>query len=634
MSNNETANAAADPWWLQPCKDNIAKIPGGTLCTQDHCTEAQQQNHMICYCQAPYLNGCSGANPPPNCCSYSATSPVFVALPNGGCYCCCGCFAFDTPVSVSETETKPIYEIQIGDQIYVAEDSSLSKWGLRTVQFSSGTGPISNGSVMIRLVFGTEEKNDVLYVTQNQVFYQPGGKLIRANKLVPGVDVLVHADSSTVPILELTVGQYELGIHHVATTQTIATSMDGHLILAKGIVAGDYALQIINDPKYFVDDHENRPEFGTKEYLEAYRDIPEATTYRASAIPASKQKTAENDREDGVYRETDKKFTPFGEKGNASIPGDVHYFVHQQQAEDILKNAPQSPISSGAGTDIYNYLVKFFRGFYPEIVFYLDNENELPNAYSFNQLGVPFIVINGGLIRTKCVYFELLALVIAHEIGHLYGGDPKAKNGYTCEGMADFAAISAIFPYVWFGYYSYSYRSAAIAQVQTFFDFINPENRNGIPGNRCNYISIDCRMQSMNNAASSKLLPYCAGGPADPFLEVTGASAVPSAVVGQPAEVTISFNVAVDEDTALSIGNYLFAPRASAYSVVMVPGDPTKVMIGATIMPDVEYKVTVFNVLSAKDEPLVPGKNQATFTMAGETPPAGSSISGSKNAKK
>ena len=57
----------ADPWWLPGCKNNIAKIPGAKMCSDQHCTDAQNQGHMVCYCCDPFQNGCSGQQAPANC---------------------------------------------------------------------------------------------------------------------------------------------------------------------------------------------------------------------------------------------------------------------------------------------------------------------------------------------------------------------------------------------------------------------------------------------------------------------------------------------------------------------------------------------------------------------------------------
>ena len=96
----------ADPWWLPGCLANMqtagyCNSPDSCrklLCTEQHCTDSQNYWHRVCNCQAPYQNGCSGTNPPANCCSYTAESPIYV-IGSPSCYCCCGCFAHDTPVA-------------------------------------------------------------------------------------------------------------------------------------------------------------------------------------------------------------------------------------------------------------------------------------------------------------------------------------------------------------------------------------------------------------------------------------------------------------------------------------------------------------------------------------------------------
>jgi hypothetical protein len=488
--------------------------------------------------------------------------------------------------------------------VYVADDSSLTKWSQKTVQFSSGTGSLGAENTLIKITFGKDGEEDFLFASRDQVFLMPDRKLKRASRLVPGQDHLLRPDNTTVTVLDLTVGRFKKGVHHIATSQEPATSMDGHLIVAKGIVAGDFALQTINltaaHPEYMVDNHDDLPEFGTKEYIQTYKNLV-TDTFKAH-LP--KKKITKQPGQD--------VFEPLGVKGPVPIPEDAEYFFTRPQAKDIQENAPRSTPASGAGRDITIYLFKLFKGFYPDVHFFLDEENELPNAYSFIQYGIPFVVVTGALIRTQAVMFESLAVIIAHELGHLYGGNPKNPKGYTCTGMADFAAISAILPNVWFGLYSAPIVSSGIEQIEKIFNFISPKHRKGVPGNRCMYISIDCRIASMKAAANTRMLPECAGGPKDPFLQVTGAKASKD-YTGK--YVTVEFNTAVDIDTAQSLGNYSFRPPAPAYSAVVEPQEPTAVKIQIDIEEDKDYEVFVFNVLSADDQPLVAGKNHAEFKL-------------------
>lgn len=588
---------ANDPPWLAGCLENLKKIPGAVLCSEQHCLDSQTYNHMVCHCTPPYNNGCPQTNPPPGCCSYTDTSPVPVFTPTGTCYCCCGCFANDTQVAYDETSTKPIKDFVVGDPVLVAMNVDLSEWEQLPVVFSSGTGAESS-STMIQVRFGDEANPEFVIATRDQLFLLPGQQFKRTSRLVPGQDSLIRKDGSQAPVLDLTAGTFTTGVHQIATSSNTTTNPDGHLLLANGVVCGDYSLQITNldeaAPKLMVAGHADLPEFGTKAYGERHAHLF-ANTMKAH--PASK-----------VYRPVASGgFEPFEAETVPFVPTDTTSFITQQQAEDIENAMPPAPIYSGAGRDINNYLFKLFKGFYPQVSFYLDEANQLPNAYSFYQYGVPFVVVNGGLIRTAVIQYESLAFVIAHQLSVLYGGEPKGEDGYTCRGQADYAAILAIFPYVWFGMYAFPMMKPAIDQITRLFDLIKPEHRNGQPGNTCNMISTDCRLSAMNAAATTQPLPECAGGPLTPTLAVTGA------VAGESGNtVTIGFNQAVDPKTADDPGNYEFSPLTGATAVV-VSGDAKSVMVTASFTPNTEYTVRVVDVTSADGHPIIPSQSRATF---------------------
>lgn len=592
----------ADPWWLPGCLDNLSKIPNAKLCSQNHCDDSQNYWHAVCNCQAPYQNGCQ--TPTPNCCSYSATSPIYVIGPDP-CYCCCGCLANDTLVAVDQGDAKAIKEFVVGDMVYVAMDAELKTWSQLPVRFSAGTGPESS-SDMIQVRFGDEDAPEKVVASRNQLFMVEGFKLKRASRLVPKHDKLVRPDGTTAMVHDLTSGRFSGGVHQISTSPKIAIDWSGHLMVANGVVCGDYSLQLTDldsaNPDMLVEGHADLPEFGTRLYAERHAHLF-ADTLRAHASGAD---YADEDHAEG--------FAPL--KALPPIPTkDAHAFVSDEQAQDIQKNAPSQPPHSGAGRDILNYLFKIYRGFYPTITFYLDDANELPNAYSTREYGQQFVIINGGLIRTDVVQYEALAFIIAHQISVLQGGDPKDREDFTCRGQADYNSILAVFPYVWFGIYSYPMVQPAIAQVTAFFDFIDPAHRGGLLGNKCNDIAIDCRLEALAAASVVKTLPECAGGPPPATLEVTGATP------GEDGKtVTIGFSEAVDVATAELVGAYAFWPLTAADSVT-VATDALSATVTADFPPDTEYKVTVEDVLSADGNPLIPSKSSATFKTPATTPP-------------
>ena len=440
----------ADPWWLPGCKNNIAKIPGAKMCSDQHCTDAQNQGHMVCYCCDPFQNGCSGQQAPANCgdpwptkcCSYTAESPFIVFQPSGNCYCCCGCLAYDTSIAVALGETRAIQDIQVGDPVYVAMDADLKTWQQIPIRFSSGTGGDSNSS-MIQVRFGDPDSPESVISTRNQLFLLPGKKLKRASTLVPGQDHLVRPDGSTVPVLDLVSGKFSKGVHMISTSNATTTDMAGHLIIANGVICGDYSLQLTHleeaKPSLMAGGKEELPEFGTKEYGLRYKHLF-ADAFKAH-VATTKLDVAAEHAESGP-----EGFTPYALVRSLSIPENATAFLTLEQARDIEANAPRAPIHSGAGKDITAYLFKLFKGFYPTVHFYVDDTTELPNAYSFINYDIPVVVINGGLIRTNVVQYESLAFVIAHQLGVLFGGSPKGEDGFTCKGQADYAALVAIFP--------------------------------------------------------------------------------------------------------------------------------------------------------------------------------------------
>jgi hypothetical protein len=237
-------------WDPEACLKNIVTITGcqgdeclELVCPPEACAEAlrQQQLHSVCTCQAPYLNGCAN-NPRPGCCAYGPYSPVAVAGgAKGFCYCCCGGNARGQWNAVDADEIRPLAAFVEGDTVYVAEDGSLQKWSQRSVSFK-GSAPVAAG-VMVRARFRRGEREVEVLAHRDQPFLLPDRTLRRAGKLVPGVDSLVEADGTPVPVLAVEDAP-DGEVHHLATSRAPAASVDGHLVLVNGVVAGDYALQL------------------------------------------------------------------------------------------------------------------------------------------------------------------------------------------------------------------------------------------------------------------------------------------------------------------------------------------------------------------------------------------------------
>lgn len=152
--------------------------------------------------------------------------------------------AYDTSIKTSNGALKAIQDFILSDLIWVAETPELTSWVQKPVLFSSGTGP-GGKSQFINVGFGAYG-TDLKYILVSlaQPFLMPDKSLKQAQKLVPGKDLLVMEDGTTCPILLVEVGVFNKGAHHVATSLQPAGNLNGHLMLANGVVIGDYATML------------------------------------------------------------------------------------------------------------------------------------------------------------------------------------------------------------------------------------------------------------------------------------------------------------------------------------------------------------------------------------------------------
>ncbi len=259
-----------------------------------------------------------------------------------------------TPVASDAGTYKGVEQFAVGDLVYVADDASLSSFSQKQVRFSSGTGP-GGHNVMVKVSYGAPGAEDSLVVTRNQVFLLADKTLKQAVALVPGIDRLLRHDGTTVtavPIHSLQVVVSTLGVHHIATSQAPAQDPAGHLILAKGIVCGDYSLQVGFAAGNRAANIEAPPEFGTKEYFEKYTHLHHSGFHASTVAPNAVAVAPTGPAAISDHR-------PLGLRP-AKIPDHAHYFVSEAQALDLFKYAPSAPASSGVGIALTNYLFTLY----------------------------------------------------------------------------------------------------------------------------------------------------------------------------------------------------------------------------------------------------------------------------------
>ncbi|PWW01256.1 Hint domain-containing protein [Paenibacillus cellulosilyticus] len=431
------------------------------ICPDRHCVDfvnTTPADHALCQCKD--ING----NPIPDCTPPSALYPEKASVclniqnpkqynaksgkscynqPNGDwnqltCYCCCSCFANGTRIGIPNGH-KAIEQFLPGDKVLTANMTVQGtgvdlSWSAATVKFSNGTGPDGHQSAMIWIRHGEE---GMIIVTPDHLFLMPNGKLKRADRLVPGNDRLVSADGMPIMIHEVSIGEYHGGVHHISTDKAFDGSIDGHLLIAEGVVSGDFMLQVYA-PRlkelHFVDDHDSLPKIGSPEY-EANNAHLQGGVYRSFKTAEPVQNTVPQQPQ---------KFYVHGQRVTA-IPDNTAKFLSTQQERDLDNNADKQNFTDvGIGNAMIQYVLKLFRGFYSDIVFYHDIGRLETNGYAFEQYGKKIIVISGGLTRIKDLSQEGLAVILAHLITRLQKIAPLGNDGYTSVGMADYYATNVL----------------------------------------------------------------------------------------------------------------------------------------------------------------------------------------------
>jgi hypothetical protein len=174
--------------------------------------------------------------------------------------------------SISAKQSANYYKI-----LSTAPNNFIGKGGVVNQAMVSETGT----SVLSRLLGTDIGQAETIYhilnpapkhviVIPRQPFLMKDGTLKQADKLVPGKDVLVGEDGSAMPVISVEAGLFKKAIHHIATSVEKARSLNGHLLLANGVVIGDYATLIGMTTKNssLEDRYSEHPALGSKEYNE------------------------------------------------------------------------------------------------------------------------------------------------------------------------------------------------------------------------------------------------------------------------------------------------------------------------------------------------------------------------------
>jgi len=210
------------------------------------------------------------------------------------------------------------------------------------------------------------------------------------------------------------------------------------------------------------------------------------------------------------------------------IPQDAKQFLPDEESHPV----PGSLWDKDSATthEAAQRLEDYFKKFYPDVTYQIDWDNDTANAYAWKNGDQRFVMILGGLIRHKAIQMEGISLVLAHELGHHYGGEPTYPgSGLSCEGQADYWGAKTGMRTVW----REQYRAQMMPAIQQVYAFLSRGVRkdiaaaSGWPWSKkpkgCDHPPADCRLQTYQAAMDDKPKPECAGVRKD-LLELSWAS--------------------------------------------------------------------------------------------------------------
>ena len=451
----------------------------GQACPQDTCTAKAAQIGTICH-----SNGGKG-------------SLVYIPVGTGWCYCLCSCLASNTPVAQEGNKWKPIGDIKIGEKVLALQKDG--KWLSSDVIYSDGTENMEKP--IHYAIYTTLENGNTLISTADHIYLLANGKLKRADRLSP-LDKLSDENKKPLTIIQVVAGEYKGSVHNIAVGKwdNTTSNLDGHFILTKGVISGDYYVQSI--AKESTDIGINLPQVGSTEYSAKFK-----TELKSERMLGLSQLS------DTIKLTETNYFKPYK---NTKIPSNAINFLPKEYEEAAV--GLLYPLDNSVPYEVAEYIVYNFKRFYPNVVYHIDWTDNTVNAYAWMEGNTRHVALKGGLIRHRYIQQEGVGLVLAHDLGHHYGGGPRYPNNpwASCEGQADYWGSLVAERNVWWGQYALEQIEKGSLQVYNLFAYglrvgnlfeIQTVSLAGI----CTHPAATCRLATYRAGLKVELKPACAG---------------------------------------------------------------------------------------------------------------------------
>ncbi len=353
------------------------------------------------------------------------------------------------------------------------------------LEFSHGKSGDSVQKYAVQIIYD----NHSLTVPADHVFLTDKG-IKQASKMTP-VDKLISENGSEVGITSIHLGEYKGGFKHIATKHEAPSpeNLKSHLINTNGIMSGDHAIQLHFDKLSNASKAE--PSIGSPAYIKKWGD---------GVLKAPTLSSGGND-----------KFIS-AEHLKVHVPEHAHSYIHPKVAQAKSEDA-FSEWASPEASGWTNYVMDFFHRAFPDITYELDWTDPTVNAYAWQDPnGARHVAVKGGLVQHAAVKMEGVSLVIAHETGHHYGGQPTFPTGLSCEGQADWSGSRDIMRKIWFGEEYINTTRQAITQMAGFFGVPDSPTIPQEPSAGCDHPEGSCRIATYHAALDLMFdKPACAG---------------------------------------------------------------------------------------------------------------------------
>ncbi|MES3030928.1 MAG: hypothetical protein V4697_00785 [Patescibacteria group bacterium] len=449
-------------------------------CSEDLCNQKRKKIDAVCH---------------------SVGGLVYFELPDGSmCYCKCSCLEGRTLVAVDANASKEIHGIKVGETVLALQKDGT--WQKSSVVYSQGTH-YSPKPIYYAIYVKLENDTDLL-VTPDHLFMTPAKGLVRADRLSPS-DKLVDASLKPVSIQAVVAGYYKGAFHHIAVGKwdMQQVNADGHFINTKGVVSADYYLQTFAKR---LDTGLSRPQVGSGQYRVMHKDALMGQAAFGLSLLKSKITIA-----------ADEFFEPYQP---VKVPAGAINFLPPEY--ETPKAELLEPLDNSVPYEVAEYLVSNYKRSYSDVIYHVDWNDDTVNAYAWREGSTRHVALKGGLLRHRYVQVEGAGLVLAHEIGHHFGGPPQypGENSWaSCEGQADYWGAMVAQRRVWWGPFAIEQIRKGGDQLYNLFayglmagnlfDLPKPKATAGI----CSHPSAACRLATYRTAITLDDKPACAGDP-------------------------------------------------------------------------------------------------------------------------